>query len=91
METPKDLKRHAALLDEMAKTVGIDLQEAAIRGDLSIDDISQAVLSCTNCADAAHCTHWLQDYAGGAAATPDYCNNASLMQKLRRDSDSQKG
>jgi hypothetical protein len=87
METPKDLKRHAALLDEMAKTVGVDLQQAAIRGDLRIDDISDAVLSCANCADPLHCTQWLQDHADGAQATPDYCNNAALLMQLRDDSD----
>lgn len=88
METPKNLKRHAALLDEMAITLGIDLQKAAIRGDLQIDDISQAVLRCTGCADPLNCTKWMQDHAEGATATPDYCSNATLLQQLRQNSES---
>ena len=87
METSKKLKRHAALLDEMAKTLGIDLQEAAIRGDLRIDDISEAVLRCTGCPDPQHCSHWMQGHIEGATVTPDYCSNAALLQQLRQASE----
>jgi len=90
MESPKILKRHAALLDEMAQTLGIDLEEAAIRGDLRIDDISEAVLRCTGCPDPRHCRHWLQDHTEGATATPDYCSNAALFQQLRQTSEIKK-
>ena len=83
MAVPKDIKRHAALLDQMAETLGLDLQETAIHGDLRIDEISEAVLRCASCAEPDKCTAWQQDHADGAEVTPDYCRNAALLQRLR--------
>lgn len=83
MPRSDNLKRHAALLDRMATTLGIDLQEAAIHGDLRIDEIADAVLRCTDCADPLHCDKWLADHPEGAEGTPDYCRNSELLQGLR--------
>lgn len=83
MQGKDDFERHARLMDSMATTLGIDLQEAAIRGDISIDDITEAVLRCTGCPDPDHCTGWLNDHARGAEQTPGYCRNRALLDQLR--------
>ena len=77
------LKHHAALLDRMANAIGVDLQEAAVAGQVSIDEISDAVLDCTNCPDPAACRNWLDARSGEATATPGYCRNADLLSDLR--------
>lgn len=84
MQDRDTLKRHAALVDRMATALGVDLEEAALAGGVSVDEISDAVLRCTGCADPGHCEAWLGARAGAeAAATPGYCRNRDLMARLR--------
>ncbi len=78
------LKRHAALVDRMATTLGVDLEEATLRGDLPMDDLAEAVLRCAGCSNADGCDHWLADHATtGAEHAPDYCRNARQLEGLR--------
>ncbi len=83
MQDKTTLKLHAALLDRMAMALGVDLQEAALSGRLRIDDISDAVLNCTDCPDPAACGNWLESHSGPETATPGYCRNADLLRDLR--------
>ena len=84
MQNWPDLKRHAALVDQMAETLGVDLEEVALQGELEIDEISDAVLSCTACANPEACQGWLEEHKNGAAHTPDYCRNSEMFQRLQR-------
>ena len=80
------LKRHAELVDRMATTLGVDLEEATMRGDLPMDEIADVVLRCTNCSDPDGCAHWLDDHAAtGADHAPGYCRNAVQLEGLRID------
>lgn len=79
----KTLKHHAALLDRMANALGVDLQDAALSGRVSIDEISDAVLDCTSCPDPTACQAWLDSRPETAGATPGYCRNAELLNALR--------
>ena len=76
------LKRHAGLVDRMATATGLDLEESALRGDLSIDEITDAVLKCTGCSDPAHCAGLLLD-APTLAVPPGYCRNRDLLARLQ--------
>lgn len=77
------LKHHAALFDEMAHHVGIDLEEAFEKGGaLTLDEIGEAVLRCTNCSDPGHCTGWLK--LDQDARAPSYCENRDLLERLQR-------
>ncbi|MBV1897243.1 MAG: hypothetical protein KUG70_12340 [Rhodobacteraceae bacterium] len=84
MQNRPDLKRHAALVDQMAETLGVDLEKATLQGDLEIDEISEAVLSCTACANPETCQGWLEEHKNGAAHTPDYCRNSEMFQRLQK-------
>ncbi|WP_238365951.1 DUF6455 family protein [Mesobacterium pallidum] len=82
------LRRHAALFDDMASTLGIDLQEAALSGALPFGQIADAVLACTDCA----CVRACDDVLGAAAkgegqplAAPGYCRNRSLLDRLQQE------
>lgn len=77
------LKRHADLMDRMANTLGIDLEEEALRGDLPFDEIAEAVFRCTSCAGAGDCQSWLKSHEAGSEETPNYCQNSDLFKTLR--------
>ncbi|MEN8893504.1 DUF6455 family protein [Planktotalea arctica] len=76
------LKKHAALLDTMSSTRGIDLQSRALAGDVSIDEITDAVFACTNCASPGACGKWLAAHKGGTSHSPSYCENTDLLARL---------
>ena len=78
------LKRHAALVDQMAETLGIDLEEAVLRGDLPIADISDAVLSCTTCSNPDTCEGWQKAHKNVATQAPDFCRNSEMFLRLRK-------
>lgn len=83
MPNAAKLKRHAEILDTMADTLGIDLQEAAICGAFPMGDISDAVLRCADCPNPGHCVQWLENHPDGAQVTPEYCRNQEVLQGLR--------
>ena len=87
MQDPRTLKRHAALVDDMAAVRGIDLEEKAMRGKIDVEDISDAVLRCTACSNPEHCSDWLEEQNGIAGSSPGYCRNADLFDKLAPKSD----
>ena len=80
--TQTRLKRHADLVDRMATARGIDLEEAALRGDVSPDQISDLVLRCAGCTQTDTCARWLNQQVGAVSATPHYCRNANAFGAL---------
>lgn len=76
------LARHASLVDRMATARGFDLEEQALRGNVSIDEISDAVLSCTNCTNPDGCSSWLKAQKAPANTSPEYCRNTRLFDRL---------
>ncbi|SDW69080.1 hypothetical protein SAMN05444358_1011514 [Ruegeria halocynthiae] len=81
MSDRKTLRRHADLLDRMATTLGVDLQEVAIGGTLRFDEISDAVLRCTECPNPGHCETYLAQNSATPKA-PEYCRNHELLSRL---------
>ena len=82
------LKRHAALVDRMAARVGVDLESAAIGGEVSVDQISEAVLRCSGCSNPGHCEQFLEQPAQDRK-TPEYCRNTALFDQLKSISESE--
>lgn len=78
------LRRHAGLLDDMATIQGIDLEETALAGALTIPEIEDAVLRCANCTQPAACSVWLKAQNSLAPAAPEYCRNTEMFTKLKR-------
>lgn len=82
----KTINRHAALMNRMAETLGVDLTEAIADGRLPAEAWREAVVRCTGCSDPEGCQHWLAEHAEdepAPAAAPGYCRNRDLMQSLR--------
>lgn len=80
------LKLHADLVDSMASARGIDLEEVALRGDLTPSDISDLVLRCSGCTQTSTCQKWLSEQAGTVSAAPHYCRNGHSFDDLARHS-----
>lgn len=86
MTEPDKLRKHADLFDRTATRLGLNLEELAMSGALSIDEISEAVLRCADCSNPSDCKHWLERDEGIAVKPPVYCRNQELMDVLKKRS-----
>ncbi len=88
MPSSKTIRRHAALVDRMASTLGNDLEELVMRGQLAPDAVPDMVLRCSACANPDGCEAWLQRQDAAAAApkaasTHSYCRNGDIFDALK--------
>jgi hypothetical protein len=81
MQNTSILKRHADLVDQMANSLGIDLEQKMMEGQMTFDALGDAVLACTGCANPEACLHWLAENKH-AEATPNYCRNTDMFTLL---------
>ncbi|MFW2544300.1 DUF6455 family protein [Primorskyibacter sp. 2E107] len=84
MHNRTTLKRHAYLVDEMAKVQSVDLEEQILRGALSVSELEDAVLRCIGCSQPCACEGWLATQQAPAAAPPSYCRNTELFADLKK-------
>ena len=82
MEVIRKRARHSLLMGRMAETLGIDLEENAMRGRFDDFEHQRAIARCTGCEGGADCPHWLDTHRGGAGNAPAYCRNAGLFATL---------
>lgn len=83
MPNTTQLRRHADLVDRMADTVGVDLEEMILRAQLQISTLGDAVLSCTGCTAPGACKKWLAAQESVVERAPDYCRNGDLFETLK--------
>lgn len=83
MSNPHTLKRHAELVDRMADTLGLDLEEAIMKGQMQVDTLGEAVLRCSGCTQADGCNHWMDEQTATADQPPEYCRNSDLFAVLK--------
>jgi hypothetical protein len=76
------LDRHARLVDDMADTVGVDLAELMMRGQLAPNDYRSAIYRCTACTNPTGCADWVAAHPDGAAHAPGYCRNRTQFDLL---------
>lgn len=81
MQSTLTLKRHAHLVDQMANTLGVDLEQKIMEGKMTFDALGDVVLACTGCANPEGCDHWLAQ-TRSATATPDFCRNKDFFSLL---------
>lgn len=84
MDAHMKLKYHAGLVDDAAMRLGLDLQEAAIAGVISFDELENAVTRCMGCARPKDCEAWLNRTVAADAA-PQYCRNGALLARVKDD------
>jgi len=79
------IRQHAELVDRMAETLGVDLEEKVLEGLLDPSTLTDAVLRCTGCSDPEGCGLWLDAYqTEGAASAPVMCRNSSMFDLLNQ-------
>lgn len=83
MPNPHILKKHAELVDRMSTTLGLDLEEAMMKGQMQLDTLGDAVLRCTGCDRTDACGHWLEEQQAPAEQPPGYCRNTHLFDLLK--------
>ncbi len=82
MTNQATIKAHATLMDDMATTVDVDLEQAMLEGRMTMDQLSDAVLSCTGCTHPQECARWQAAQTGPVSATPEYCRNGDMLGRL---------
>lgn len=83
MQSTETLRRHATLVDRMSQTVGVDLEEMILRGQLEVDGLGDAVLRCTGCTAPGTCEKWLNAQKAQVEAAPGFCRNGDLFDLLK--------
>jgi len=78
----KRLDDRAGLMNRMAETVGADIGDAIIDGRLDAIGVRSALIACAGCGSAEECVHWMDAHPDGAQHAPDYCRNATLLDRL---------
>jgi hypothetical protein len=81
MQSTSTLKRHAQLVDRMANTLGVDLEQKIMEGQMTFEGLGDVVLACTGCANPDACEQWLARTTS-AETTPDYCRNSDVFSLL---------
>jgi hypothetical protein len=76
--------KHASLVNRMAETLGVDLADEMLRGNLPPQDLRGAVLNCMGCREAGACETWLAANAAGSEVTPSFCRNRERLEALAR-------
>ena len=83
MNSKDTRKKHADLVDRMAETLGVDLEEKILEGQLEIATLGDVVLSCTKCSDPSGCEKWLSQQTETAPEAPPICRNAEVFEWLK--------
>jgi hypothetical protein len=87
MQNRSILDKHARLVSRMAEALGIDLDEAAMRGVLPQSELTDAVLRCTGCTNPDQCARWLDESTGESTGdaddSPAFCRNSDLFRTLK--------
>jgi hypothetical protein len=68
----------------MAEALGVDLDEAVMRGALAPEALDAATQRCAGCRNKAACRSWLGAQSAPAQGTPVYCLNTSELETLSR-------
>ncbi len=83
MTNQMTLRRHAELVDRMATTLGLDLEELAMAGQLRIDTVGDVVLACTGCSNPNGCDRWMALQEGTVSDPPQICRNKDMFADLK--------
>lgn len=83
MQSVGQYTRSARLMNHMAATRGIDLQQGVARDEIRVGALVCAVTRCAACTGQEQCVLWLAAQGDRkAAATPDYCENSEFLARL---------
>jgi len=85
MQESGRLSRHFWLIQGMARTLGVNLNEALRTGRLGRNVHAGAIADCCACGKTARCMGWLAQQGAGADELPRYCRLKPLLEGLKTD------
>lgn len=75
---------HAELVEKMADTLGVDVEELMQRGRLSPEELDESVLRCIGCLEVGACQHFLaEDEDAARDEPPGFCRNKEFFEALK--------
>ncbi|MFN3209428.1 MAG: DUF6455 family protein [Roseovarius sp.] len=83
MPRTRTMRQHTELVDMMARTLGIDLEEEVYSGQLDPEALCDAVLRCTGCSNPDGCEAWMAAQGTVADAAPAMCRNGEVFATLK--------
>lgn len=78
---PRDMTLSASLVDDMVRALGDDLAAAVLEGRVSMDELADLVLRCSDCACPEDCASRLMP-GSDANLPPGYCRNRDRLLDL---------
>lgn len=83
MEDQGRLSKHFWLTQGMARTIGVNLNDALKGGRLGRGVFAEMVAQCCHCDRTERCMPWLGRQGAGAEAIPDWCPLKSCLEPLK--------
>jgi hypothetical protein len=78
------LDMHFWLTRGMARRLGVNLTEALQQGVITRGDYADLLARCRACADTQACIEFLAEHPDRAAAPPEGCLEADVLNELRK-------
>ncbi|RAP41422.1 hypothetical protein BYZ73_10795 [Rhodovulum viride] len=83
MEDQGRLSKHFWLTQGMARTIGVNLNDALRSGQLGRGEYSELVAACAHCGRAEECMRWMGHQVTGADRLPEWCAVGVRLEALK--------
>jgi hypothetical protein len=83
MEDHGRLSKHFWLTQGMARTIGVNVNEALQSGHLGRGEYAELVAQCCHCDRCESCMAWMGRQLTGADALPDWCAVKPRLEALK--------
>ncbi|TCO73928.1 DUF6455 family protein [Rhodovulum euryhalinum] len=83
MEDQGRLSKHFWLTQGMARTIGVNVNEALRAGNLGRGEFAELVATCCHCDRTERCIPWLARQGAGAEGVPDWCPLKARLEALK--------
>lgn len=83
MEDHGKLSKHFWLTQGMARTIGVNVNDALRDGRIARGEYAEMVAACCHCDRAEHCMAWMGQQAAGAEALPGWCVVKPRLEGLK--------
>lgn len=83
MDEDNRFSRHFWLSQGMARSIGVNVNEALRVGRLDRDAYAELVARCCHCARTEQCLGWMARQGAGAEALPGWCALKPELEALK--------
>ncbi|ARE42187.1 hypothetical protein RGUI_4046 [Rhodovulum sp. P5] len=83
MEDHGNLSMHFWLAQGMARTIGVNVNQALNEGQIGRGEFSELIARCCHCDRSDTCMTWMGQQVSGAEALPGWCALKDRFEALR--------